>query len=251
MSSRERNQAATRIVVPWWAVNPQSAPLLRRAAIALLNIWYALAGKSAERRYERRVLRRMARGDLTNTLGVHIRDEPEIRAAAERWLAVLIQLGLRPDDLCVEYGCGSLWCAEPVIRHQQPGRFIGLDATDRFYQLGRQRLSSLLTEKQVGLAVISRRTLREVAALKPALVYSHRVLHHVPRRALARYVRSIASLLNERTILVIENTRPAPGEPRNGRRYGAEDIQPHLPPDWHCRQEPFGLLITYCPKSST
>jgi hypothetical protein len=144
----------------------------------------------------------------------------------------------------VEYGCGSLWCAEPVIRRQQPGRFIGLDVTDRFYELGRQRLGSLLTEKQVGLAVISRRTLADVAALRPALVYSHRVRHHVPRRALPRYVRSLAALLNEQTILVIEN---AP----HRRRYGAHDIQPHLPRNWLCRQTPFGLLVTHAAASAT
>ncbi|MGH6894764.1 MAG: hypothetical protein ACREEP_21170 [Dongiaceae bacterium] len=242
--THERNpgiarQTAARNLVPWWAMDPESASLRRRLAIALLNIWYALTRERPERSYERRILKRMARGDLTNTLGIQIRDEAHIRAMAERWLAVLVNLGLRPEHLCVEYGCGSLWCAEPVIRHLQPGRFIGLDATDRFYELGRQRSGSLLTEKQVALAVISRRTLGEVAALKPALVYSHRVLHHVPRRALARYVRNIASLLNERTILVIENSR----------RYDAEDIQPYLPRNWHCRQEPFGLLITYRAKS--
>ncbi|HEU4825891.1 MAG TPA: class I SAM-dependent methyltransferase [Dongiaceae bacterium] len=218
MNRRERTRAAA-----------------RRSAIALLDVWHALTRARPERRYERRILKRMARGNLTNTLGVRIRDEAHTRAAAERWLAALVELGLRPDDLCVEYGCGSLWCAEPVIRHLKPGRFIGLDATDRFYELGRQRLGGLLTDKQAGLAVISRRSLREVAALKPALVYSHRVLHHVPRRDLARYVRRIASLLNERTILVIEN----------GRRYVAEDIQPHLPRNWHCRQERFGLVITH------
>ncbi|HSE73046.1 MAG TPA: class I SAM-dependent methyltransferase [Dongiaceae bacterium] len=207
----------------------------RRSAIALLDVWHALTRARPERRYERRILKRMARGNLTNTLGVRIRDEAHTRAAAERWLAALVELGLRPDDLCVEYGCGSLWCAEPVIRHLQPGRFIGLDATDRFYELGRQRLDGLLADKQVGLAVISRRTLREIAALKPALVYSHRVLHHVPRRYLARYVRRIASLLSEETILVIENNR----------RYDAEDIRPHLPRNWHCRQKPFGLVITH------
>ena len=249
MNAPHRMLPAARNRVRWGAVDPKSAPLWRRPAIALRNIWHALS-RRPEQRYERRILKRMARGDLTNTLGIRIRDEAQVRAMAERWLTVLIELGLRPDDLCVEYGCGSLWCAEPVIRHLRPGRFIGLDATDRFYELGRQRLGGLLTERQVGLAVISRRTLREVAALKPALVYSHRVLHHVPRRALARYMRNIASLLNERTILVIENTRPAPGESRNGSGYGAEDIQPHLPPGWHCRQEPFGLLITHHAKSS-
>jgi hypothetical protein len=250
MNAPDRTLATARNRSPWRAMDPEPASLWRRSTIALRNIWYAVTHEKPERRYERRILSRMARGDLTNTLGIRIRDEAHVRAMAERWLAVLVELGLRPDDLCVEYGCGSLWCAEPAIRHLQPGRFIGLDATDRFYELGRQRLGSLLIEKQVGLAVISRRTLREVAALKPALVYSHRVLHHVPRGALARYVRNIASLLNERTILVIENTRPAPGESRNGSGYGAEDIQPYLPPDWHCRQEPFGLLITYRSKSS-
>ena len=213
---------------------------MHRSAVALRNIWYALTREKPERRYERRILNRMARGELTNTLGVQIRDEAGIRAAAERWLATLVGLGLGPDDLCVEYGCGSLWCAEPIIRHQRPGRFIGLDATDRFYELGRQRLGSLLIEKQVGLAVISRRTLSDIAAMKPALVYSHRVLHHVPPRTLPRYVRNIASLLNEQTTLVIENLR----------RYAAEDIQAHLPRGWQCRQEPFGLLITHRTRSA-
>jgi hypothetical protein len=225
-------------------MEPESTPFWRRSALSLRDLWHAIAREKPERRYERRILKRMARGDLTNTLGVQIRDEALVRQMAERWLAVLIDLGLRPDDLCVEYGCGSLWCAEPVIRHLQPGRFIGLDATDSFYQLGRQRLDGLLTEKKVGLAVISRRTLREVAALKPALIYSHRVIHHVPQRALRRYMHNLVSLLDDRTILVIENTRPSPGESRDGRRYGVEDVQPYLPRDWHCRQEPFGLLIT-------
>lgn len=250
MNGPDRTLAEARDRAPWPAMDPESFPVWRRSAIALRDVWYGITHERPERRYERRILRRMARGDLTNTLGVQVRDEALVRAAAERWLATMVELGLRPDDLCVEYGCGSLWCAEPAIRHQQPGRFIGLDATHRFYELGRQRLSGLLIEKQVSLAVISRRTLREVAALKPALVYSHRVLHHVPRRALARYVRNITSLLNERTILVIENTRPAPGESPNGSRYGAEDIQPHLPRNWRCRQEPFGLLITHRAKSS-
>ena len=219
---------------------PDRAPApWRRPAIALRNIWYALRYGRPERRYERRVLKRMARGELTNTIGVQILDEPHVRADAERWLQTLVKLGLGPDDLCVEYGCGSLWCAEPIIRRQQPGRFIGLDATDRFYELGRQRLNGLLTEKQVDLAVISRRTLREVAALRPALVYSHRVLHHVPPRTLRRYVRNLVSLLSERTILVIENHR----------RYGAADIQAHLPRNWRCRQEAFGLVITHRAKA--
>ncbi len=242
MTSLERTRDCERELFPWWAMDPKAASPWRRSALALLNLWHALMGAGPERRYERRILRRMARGDLTNTLGVQIRDEAHVRETSEQWLAMLVERGLRPDDLCVEYGCGSLWCAEPAIRYLRPGRFVGLDATHRFYELGRQRLGRLLGEKQVRLAVISRRSLREVAALKPAFVYSHRVLHHVPREALARYVRSFASILDKRTIAVIENTRSAPGDEG---RYGAEDIQQYLPPNWQCRQEPYGLLITH------
>jgi len=245
MTSLERLPATARDLAPWTVAEPDSLPLWRRSANALADLWRRFTRERPERSYERRILDRMARGKLTNTLGVQVRDEAHVRAMAGRWLAMLVGLGLRPDDVCVEYGCGSLWCAEPVIRHLQPGRFIGLDVTDSFYRLGRQRLAGLLAEKQPSLAVISRKSLRKVAALQPALVYSHRVIHHVPRHALGRYVRNLASLLNERTILVIENTRPAPGEARDGRGYVAADIQPHLPRNWHCRQEAFGLLITH------
>jgi len=238
MNVLERTLASARNRTPWWAIDTTSVSFWRRSATALRDAWHALTREPPERRYERRILERMARGDRIETLGHQIRDEAHTRASAERWLADLRELGLRPGDLCVEYGCGSLWCAEPVIRHLQPGRFIGLDTTPRFYEFGRQRLGGLLTEKQVRLGVISRRTLAEIAALKPALVYSHRVLHHVPRRGLARYMRNITSLLNERTTLVIEH---APFR----SRYNAADIQPYLPPNWRCRQEPFGLLITY------
>jgi hypothetical protein len=235
MNALVRTLTAARNRAPWWALDGELRSLWRRSAAGLRNVWHAFTRKAPERRYERRILRRMARGDLIETLGVRVRDEALTRARSEQWFSTMVKLGLRPEHLCVEYGCGSLWCAEPAIRHLRPGRFIGLDTTDRFYEFGRQRLGGLMAEKRVGLAVISRRSLREVAALKPDFVYSHRVLHHVPRHALARYVRNIASLLHERTTLVIENTR----------RYSADDIRPHLPPNWRCRQEPFGLVITY------
>ncbi|MEZ5830734.1 MAG: class I SAM-dependent methyltransferase [Dongiaceae bacterium] len=250
MNAPYRTQSAACGRVPCSTTHPDSASPWRRLSWPLLRAWRSIARESPEKRYERRILTRMARGDLTNTLGVQIRDEAGIRAMAEEWLAGLIRLGLRPHDLCVEYGCGSLWCAEPIIRHQQPGRFIGLDVTDRFYELGRQRLEGLLTEKQVGLAVISRRALRQVATLKPAFVYSHRVLHHVPRDALARFMNNVVALLNEQTILVIENApRESHGKSLK-RRYKADDIRPHLPQDWDCRQEPAGLVITHRARSA-
>jgi hypothetical protein len=48
-------------------------------------------------------------------------------------------------------------------------------------------------------------------------------------------MHNITSLLNQQTVLVIENCR----------RYNAEDIRPFLPQGWLCRQDAFGLVITH------
>ncbi len=217
-----------------------------RAGDAIREIWLTLRRGRPEECYELRTLERLARGELIDTLGLDVRDEAATRRKSERWLAQLIALGLRPDHLCIEYGCGSLWCAEPVIRYLNAGRFVGLDVTNRFYALGSRRLGALLDEKQVHLDVISAESLRSAAALAPDFVFSHRVLHHVPRRGLRRYMRSLCSLLNPRTVLVIEH-RQRPLHIRGGmaRRHEASELRQHLRPDWICVERSFGFLIAH------
>ena len=193
--------------------------------------------------YRRRVLRRLAKGELHATLGNDVRDAEYTRSKAERWLTNLIELGLRPGDLCVEYGCGSLWCAEPFIKYMDRNCYIGLDVTDAFYEMGRNRLGILLETKAVRLAVVSRGTLKGVAAMRPRFVFSRKVLPHVPRRALPRYVASLVSLMNEQTIVVIDNTPQATSDTIRGRRHSIDDLIPHLPPHVQCAQLPFALVL--------
>jgi cyclopropane fatty-acyl-phospholipid synthase-like methyltransferase len=220
--------------------------LWHRAGLGLRDAWLNAVRGTPERRYAERTFQRMADGKLRDTLGVVVRDEAATRAQSERWLAQLIELGLEPDHLCVEYGCGSLWCAEPLIRYLRPSRFVGLDVTDAFYALGRERLGDLLVEKKVQLAVIGRDSLAEVAVLRPDFVFSHRVLHHVPSRGLARYMRSLCSLLDERTVLVIEHrARPSRDISVVVPRYGSADIRACLPRAWSCQAHAFGFVITH------
>src|SRR5262245_24309237 len=109
-----------------------------------------------EARYLVHVKHKLASGREHSTLGSNIRDEAYTREKAERWAERLVQhYGLKPEHLCVEYGCGSLWAAEPIIRLLEPGRYIGLDITSQFYEVGRKRLANLLREKQARLSVIS------------------------------------------------------------------------------------------------
>jgi hypothetical protein len=216
-----------------------------RIAARIRNAWHDATRGKPERRYERRVLDRLKAGDSHPTLGIEVRDAPYTRWKADRWLNNMIGLGLRPDDLCVEYGCGSLWGAEPVIRYMDPDRFIGLDVTDSFYEMGRRRLGALIDHKAVALLEISSRSLREVAQREPTFIFSRKVLPHVPRRALPRYFANIMMLMNEQTLVLIDN-KPVPGPhgPRGGR-HSIEDVLPHLSPSIECAQLDFGIVLRH------
>jgi hypothetical protein len=232
----------------WRAPKSAARSGWHRTGDTLRDLWLTAWRGRPEACYEQRTLQRIADGELRETLGLEVYDEAATREKSERWLAQMIDLGLRPDHFCVEYGCGSLWCAEPVIRYLQPGRFTGLDVTDGFYAFGQQRLGTLLNEKQVRLAVIAPQSLRETAAMKPDFIFSHRVLHHVPKRGFARYMRSLCALLDRRTVLVIEHMpRPLISKPVKARRYSTADLQRYLPRNWACQEHPFGFVITHRP----
>jgi hypothetical protein len=200
--------------------------------------------KSAEERYVDAVLKKIGDGKRHSTLGPEIRDEAYTRAKAERWTKHIIDLGLQPDHLCVEYGCGSLWAAEPVIRYLGVGRYIGLDITNQFYEFGRQRLGDLVREKQVRLAVIAEPILREVAALQPDFLFSRKVLPHVPEDALPRYLANVCSLLAPKTIAALDNT-PVVNDDGSvtGRRHTVEAMQALLPAGFEITQSRYAAVL--------
>lgn len=223
---------------------PGAAPLAPspfRKAVSKLR---GLFRKTPEQRYVDAMLKKIARGAKHSTLGPQIRDEEYTRGKAEGWTERLKEVGLKPQHLCVEYGCGSLWAAEPVIRYLETGRYYGLDLTDQFYEFGRQRIGSLLAEKQARLAVISPESLRAVAALQPDFLFSRKVLPHVKADALPRYLANIASLMSPKTIVMIDNhTFIGPDGVITGREYGVEDLRPHLPPTLDVQQALFAVII--------
>lgn len=221
---------------------PNGATPLQKAVEFLRT----LAGKPQKQRYADAVLRKIKRGEKHSTLGVEVRDEAYTRAKAERWLSRLVDYGLKPEHLCVEFGCGSLWAAEPVIRYLDSGRFIGLDVTDQFYEFGRQRIGTLLREKQVKLAVIAKPSLREIASLQPDYIYSRKVLPHVNKASLPQYMANVASLMHPKTVAVLDNTPTFDDEGNvSGRRHTVEEMQALLPASLEIRQERYAAIIRH------
>jgi hypothetical protein len=219
---------------------PQASPFQKA-----FQRFKALFRKPAEERYVDFMRKKLASGQGHSTLGPVIRDEAYTRRKAERWSQQMIELGLKPDHLCIEYGCGSLWAAEPIVRYLDKGRFYGIDLTDQFYEVGRQRLADLLQEKQVRLAVISEPILRDIAALQPDFLFSRKVLPHVAEEALPRYLANVCSVMATKTIAVLDNT---PGVNKDdgsikGRRHTVEAMRALLPAGFEIEQGQFAALL--------
>ena len=200
--------------------------------------------KTAEQRYIALLSKRMEEGWEHSTLGPNIRDEAYTRGKADDWAQRMVEYGLKPDHFCVEYGCGSLWAAEPIIRYLDASRYYGIAITDKFYEFGRERLADLLREKQVRLGVITDEKVREVAALKPDFLFSRKVLPHVAEDGLQRYLTNVATLMTVNTIAALDNTPMFDAEGKiTGRRHTVEKMQKLLPPGYEIRQERYAAIL--------
>lgn len=103
---------------------------------------------------------------------------------------------LHPGSYVIDYGCGSLRIGQHFMRTLLPGHYWGLDVTDRFYSDGLRLLDrDFVAAKQPNLALITKATIAEAAAMKPSLVYSVAVMKHVPETELVAYWRNLLSML--------------------------------------------------------
>jgi SAM-dependent methyltransferase len=108
------------------------------------------------------------------------------------------RLGIRPDEVCVDYGCGTLRMGMHVIRFLNRGCYWGLDIDPDLLDQGRRLLGPQLEIKAPVLRVISPATVREAASAKPTLLFSLRVLIHVHPNELDEYIANILTIIGKR-----------------------------------------------------
>lgn len=113
----------------------------------------------------------------------------------ENWRQI-VELGLKPNMRCVDYGCGSLRLGQHAIRYLDPGNYWGIDISDAFYAEGLKLLPpELVAQKQPKLGVIADPLLAEIRGWKPDFIFANAVLQHVPPEELGLFFRRLAAIM--------------------------------------------------------
>jgi|GEM_PF-3447952 len=155
--------------------------------------------------YVKQVTASIAAGNRHGTLSV-VLDDPEGALREASFVAETVrELGLEPSDVCIEYGCGALRIGEPIMKLLEPGNYIGLDVTDRFWKNGIQRLGPDFIERyRPRLELIDDKRIGELASLNAKVVVCIAVLIHVPPPEVDAFIARLASIMGERSTLVLD-----------------------------------------------
>jgi hypothetical protein len=138
---------------------------------------------------------KLRKGKSHRNLGSHLFDG-EHGTSGKGFIEKLLALGLKPDDTCVDYGCGTLRLGIHAINYLQPGAYWGMDISEFLLEEGRRLIGDgLWAKKQPHLRVISAESVAEAAAAKPTMLFSVKVLIHVHPAELAKYFQNIMTII--------------------------------------------------------
>ncbi|HET6619352.1 MAG TPA: class I SAM-dependent methyltransferase [Dongiaceae bacterium] len=105
--------------------------------------------------------------------------------------------GLQPGDLTIDFGCGSLRLAPPLIAFLDPGKYWGMDLAQEFLDLGRAHLSpELAKEKQPRLDVIGEESIHRARTEQPRYIISWHVCSKVPEHRFDAYIGNITAMMS-------------------------------------------------------
>jgi hypothetical protein len=145
-----------------------------------------------EQYYVHRVMSKIRSGRGHPAIGPKarpLRNESEL-------LEFLLKHGLKPGDLTIDYGCGSLRLAPPLIAFLEPGKYWGMDLAQDFLDLGRAHLSNDLAQsKRPRLDVIGDDVIRKARVEAPRYIISWHVCSKVPENRFDAYIGNIVTMM--------------------------------------------------------
>lgn len=116
----------------------------------------------------------------------------------------ILQLGLQPHHVCVDYGCGSLRIGQHLIGYLERNHYCGVDVTDRFFRDGLALIDDgIIQSKTPHLWVIDDRVLQQLALLKVDYIISVAVLMHVPPNELDPFFDKLMGLMADHSRVLL------------------------------------------------
>lgn len=168
-----------------------------------LNYWrwrLTHLGVPYEQYYVHRVLSKIKGGHGHPAIGPTARP---LRARSEL-LDFLHRYGVQPSDLVVDYGCGSLRLAPPLIEFLEPGKYWGMDLAQEFLDLGVSHLDpQLAREKRPRLDVIAPAIVTQAGKERPRFIVSWHVCSKVPENRFEAYLGNIVAMMSPGAVALI------------------------------------------------
>lgn len=161
--------------------------------------WYLTSkDRSYHNFYIKTIIDNIEDGHPHPTLGKKIKDIEKFKETAKIEKQLLIENGLKTSHLFVDFGCGSLRLGSELISYLNSNKYIGLDMTDYFINMGKESLSKeLLKEKNPTFKIINSETISELQTSGVNFLMSAAVLIHIPENELNQYFKNIITLIGK------------------------------------------------------
>lgn len=135
-------------------------------------------------------------GKIHNSIGTACKNPEAIEQQAQWVLARLQDLGMCPDDYCVDMGCGSLGNAGPLMEFLKPGHYVGSDLTEKFWTYGKARFDAdFLDARQPVFLLLDDAYEAKLAPYAPGFGFSIGVVEHIPAQELGVFFRRFVTPL--------------------------------------------------------
>lgn len=139
-----------------------------------------------------------------NSLGRELKTG-EFGEAGAKFFENITDYGLSPDDVCVDYGCGTLRLGYHAMNQVNPGNYWGFEIADFLLEEGRNLIGeTMYADKRPNLRVITPEAVAEAAAAKPRLLFSARVLKSVHPDELDEYFGNVTTIIGRTGMAVIQ-----------------------------------------------
>ena len=111
-------------------------------------------------------------------------------------MPALIERGLLPEHVVVDFGCGSLRLGIHLMEYLHYGHYWGLDVTRTFIDIGMDLIGAdRIAERAPHLYSIDAGSLAAAAAATPDFIIASSVLPHVPESEVESFLDRVVSMM--------------------------------------------------------